>query len=147
LGVLTLGPWIYGLIRGIIPGFAAEPLAASAGAFLSTSPLSAFWFGVLYPAGIAGAVIIGPLITVFMVLVLAWLIAAALLPAAAFPLAALVSVLFRAIGALLACISRFPPVPIGNVRAAAALSLAAVAALYAGQRRLALMRKRLAPFD
>ncbi|MDR0388958.1 MAG: ComEC/Rec2 family competence protein [Spirochaetaceae bacterium] len=147
LGLLTLGPWIYELIRGTVPRPVAAPLSASTGAFLITAPLSAFCFGVLHPVGILAALIMGPLITLFMVLALAWLFVEALFPAAAVLLAALLSFVYLILKAVSAVAGLFPAITIRDARAALIVSLAVMTLIYVGQKKLALMRKRLEPFD
>ncbi|MDR1429236.1 MAG: ComEC/Rec2 family competence protein, partial [Spirochaetaceae bacterium] len=147
LGLLSAGPWIYSLLRGTIPDAAAGPLSASAGAFLVTSPLSALWFGVLHPVGILAALIISPLITFFMVIALGWLFVDALVPVAAPPVAALLSALYRTLGAVSDTAALFPSITVSGAPAVLAVSLVALALLYVGQKKCARMRKRLEPFD
>jgi competence protein ComEC len=143
LGLLSAGPRFYELIRGRLPGRIAGPLSASAGAFTLTSPLCAASFGVLRPVGIAAALIITPLITLFMVLALAWLLLDFLAPAAAFPLAALLSLVYRTLTVSAGAAALFPPLAAGAV---VLILPAAMALLWAGQVLLA-SRKRLEPFD
>jgi competence protein ComEC len=69
-GILTMGEFLHGLLRGRVPEFLAAPLSASLGAYLATQAVAA-GFGVVRPAGALAGLIIVPLTTVFMIAVIA----------------------------------------------------------------------------
>jgi competence protein ComEC len=69
-GILTLGEFLHGLLRGRVPEFLASPLSASAGAYLATQTVAA-GFGVVRPVGVLAGLVIVPLTTVFMIAVIA----------------------------------------------------------------------------
>jgi competence protein ComEC len=144
LGLLGAGSLLYELARGRLPHCIAGPLSASAGAFTFSSPLCAVSFGVLRPIGIGAALIITPLITLFMVLSLVWLLLDFLAPAAAFPLAALLALVYRALRFSAGAAALFPPLAAGVW--VFVLPAAAMALLCGGPGILA-SRKRLEPFD
>jgi competence protein ComEC len=54
------------LVSPFLPEPALSPLAVSVAAQLATAPLQVLRFGILYPAGFFSAVLLGPLITVFL---------------------------------------------------------------------------------
>jgi competence protein ComEC len=66
-GILTVGEFLHGILRGRLPELLASPLAASLGAYLATSAVVAAGFGVIRPVGILAGLIIVPLTTVFMI--------------------------------------------------------------------------------
>ncbi|MDR2479270.1 MAG: ComEC/Rec2 family competence protein [Treponema sp.] len=72
-GILISGESLAGIFRGVIPHALLQSLSASLGAFLATAGVSAFFFGVLHPAGIIAGLALVPLTTVFMIGSLFWL--------------------------------------------------------------------------
>jgi competence protein ComEC len=70
VGILTMGEFLHGLLRGRVPEFLASPLSASLGAYLATQAVAA-GFGVVRPVGILAGLVIVPLTTVFMIAVIA----------------------------------------------------------------------------
>jgi competence protein ComEC len=77
-GILLVSGAFLVPVRGRLPAFLGEGLGASASAFLATSPVVAFFFGVLRPAGIIASLFAAPLSGLFMALSLLWLFAAEL---------------------------------------------------------------------
>jgi competence protein ComEC len=69
-GILTMGEFLHGLLRGRVPEFLAAPLSASLGAYLATQAVAA-GFGIVRPAGALAGLVIVPLTTVFMIAVIA----------------------------------------------------------------------------
>ncbi|MDR3123166.1 MAG: ComEC/Rec2 family competence protein [Treponema sp.] len=69
-GILTVGEFLHGLLRGRLPEFLASPLAASLGAYLATQAVAA-GFGVVRPVGVLAGLVVVPLTTVFMIAVIA----------------------------------------------------------------------------
>jgi competence protein ComEC len=74
IGILTVGEFLHGILRGRLPELLAAPLAASLGAYLATSAVVAAGFGVIRPVGLLAGLIIVPLTTVFMIGAMAALI-------------------------------------------------------------------------
>jgi len=66
-GILVIGQPLYSLLAGKIPDFLLQPLTASCGAFLATSGVSCYAFGILIPMGIVTGLVLVPLTTVFMI--------------------------------------------------------------------------------
>jgi competence protein ComEC len=73
-GILSLGPIFSRPLEGRVPRLLAAPLAASAGAQVATLPVVLLSFGAWYPTGIVAALLLVPLVTVFLWLGLAWLV-------------------------------------------------------------------------
>jgi len=72
-GILTIGTESALLLKGFLPRFIAEPLAASSGAFLATIQVTVGFFGVLNFSGIVTGLVMVPLTTLFMGFSLAYL--------------------------------------------------------------------------
>ncbi|WP_010253236.1 ComEC/Rec2 family competence protein [Treponema primitia] len=66
-GILTVGEFFHGILRGRLPELLASPLAASLGAYLATAAVVAAGFGIIRPVGLLAGLVIVPLTTVFMV--------------------------------------------------------------------------------
>ena len=66
-GILVIGQPLHSLLAGKIPDFLLQPLTASCGAFLATSGVICYAFGILVPMGIVTGLILVPLTTVFMI--------------------------------------------------------------------------------
>lgn len=130
-GILSLGPLLERPLAGKIPRALAEPLAASAGAQAATLPVVLLSFGAWYPSGIVAALLLVPLVAVFLWLGLAWLavfpIAGRLVGGAA---AAVFAALYRMISAVTGTLARLPGVVV-TARAATAWAAAAGAAVAA----------------
>jgi competence protein ComEC len=67
VGILTVGEFLHGLLRGRLPELLTSPLSASVGAYLATQVVVAAAFGIIRPVGLLAGLIIVPLTTVFMV--------------------------------------------------------------------------------
>jgi len=72
-GLLVLCEKTAKLLKGNIPDSLSNGLGASIGAFLATAPITAAFFGILYPAGIFAGLVAAPLSSAFMALSIAWL--------------------------------------------------------------------------
>ena len=72
-GIVICGESLADIFRGAVPQALLRPLSASLGAFLATAGVSAFFFGILRPAGIIAGLALVPLTTVFMIGSLCWL--------------------------------------------------------------------------
>jgi len=72
-GLLVLSGKTAKLLKGAIPDSLANGLGASIGAFLATAPITAAFFGILYPVGIVAGLVAAPLSSAFMALSIAWL--------------------------------------------------------------------------
>jgi competence protein ComEC len=80
IGILTLGEFLHGILRGWLPELLAAPLTASLGAYLATSAVVAAVFGVIRPVGLLAGLIIVPLTTVFMIGAMAALVVSFIVP-------------------------------------------------------------------
>jgi competence protein ComEC len=143
-GLLFLSGRIEVMFRGRLPSPLAGGLGASLGAFLFTAPVTAFFFGVLRPVGIAAGLIAAPLSGIFMALSLAWL------PAAGIPLAGplldrVLSLLQTAMRKGAACFAAAPGLKVPLPILGAAL-IPLMAALFVLADRHARYRNYLAPF-
>jgi competence protein ComEC len=107
-GILHIGLKAAGLLRGKIPPFLLDPLAASLGAFTATASVSAASFGMLQPAGILAGLAVVPLTTLFMILSLGFLGLDLAFPFLARQLGAVLSLLYRALEKLTAFSSGAP---------------------------------------
>lgn len=66
LGILLLGPYLYRLWQPYVPKLIGWPLAISLSAQIGTAPLVLFHFGAVHPVGVAAALVLIPLITLFL---------------------------------------------------------------------------------
>jgi len=66
-GILLIGQPLYSLLAGKIPDFILQPITASCGAFLATTGVICYSFGILVPMGIVTGLFLVPLTTVFMI--------------------------------------------------------------------------------
>ena len=64
-GIIIFTPLIARLLKPWLPAVISLPLACSVAAQLAVSPLLAYVFGSIYPAGLAAGIIIAPMVTVF----------------------------------------------------------------------------------
>jgi ComEC/Rec2-related protein len=78
-GILVLGPLVGRPLQGRVPPALLAPLGASVGAQLATLPVVLPAFGAWYPSGIIAALLLVPLVSVFLALGLGWLILSPLL--------------------------------------------------------------------
>jgi competence protein ComEC len=129
-GILSLGPVLGRPLEGRVPPLLATPLAASAGAQAATLPVVLLSFGVWYPSGIVAALLLVPLVTVFLWLGLAWLVV--------FPLAGrlvgawaagLFDVVYRAIAGVTGVLARLPGIAVAPEAAPTWAAVAGAAAL------------------
>jgi competence protein ComEC len=110
-GILTVGAALVKILRGKIPELLLQPLAASLGAFLATAGVTAIFFGVLRPVGLAAGLVIVPLTTVFMILSIAWLALGLLFPPLASLLGRGLSLLYGLMDSLVALAAEVPGIP------------------------------------
>ena len=66
LGILLLGPYLYRLWQPYLPKLIGWPLAISLSAQIGTAPLVLFHFGAVHPVGVPAALVLIPLITLFL---------------------------------------------------------------------------------
>ena len=135
-GILSIGPVLGRPLEGRVPPLLAVPLAVSAGASIATLPVVLISFGAWFPSGIVAALLLVPLVTVFLWMGLAWLLV--------FPLAGrlvgawaagLFDAVYRAIAGVTGILARLPGItvppeaaPVWAIAAgAAALALALLA--------------------
>jgi competence protein ComEC len=145
-GILSLSGAVHGLLGGITPDALSMPLSASVGAFIATAGVSAAFFGVLRPVGIAAGLVIVPLTTVFMILAMAYLGAAFLLPPLAAPLGSVLSFLYAALSRIADLAGRVPGLEVSNPFMILIVSLPVSAALVLAWKLRSEKGNRLAPF-
>ncbi|MDR0601163.1 MAG: ComEC/Rec2 family competence protein [Treponema sp.] len=144
-GILIIGEALRELGRGKIPEMFLGPLSASLGAFIAVAPVTAYWFGVLRPVGIAAGIFVVPLAVMFMAGSVPVLALTAVSPAAGRALSPALSVLYRAqekIVRLAAAVPGVSPGPAPVLAASLALSLTVLFLAYRSRRG----RNRLLPF-
>ncbi len=66
LAILLLGPYLYRLWQPYLPKGIGLPFAISLSAQVGTAPLVLFQFGAVYPVGVVAALVLIPLITLFL---------------------------------------------------------------------------------
>jgi len=66
LAILLLGPYLYRLWQPYLPKVIGWPLAISLSAQFGTAPLVLFYFGAVHPVGVVAALVLIPLITIFL---------------------------------------------------------------------------------
>jgi competence protein ComEC len=141
-GILSAGAALGQIFRGRIPGFLLQPLAASVGAFIATSAVTAFFFGELRPAGIAAGLIIVPLTTLFMIGAMAWLALVFLSPFLASFLGRGLSLLYTLMDRLVSLAARLPGIPVPRPVLVLALSLGLwIFFVWLGKRQEAFKRR------
>jgi competence protein ComEC len=130
-GILALGPIIARPLEGRVPPVLAAPLAASAGAQVATLPVVLLSFGAWYPSGIVAALLLVPLVAVFLWLGMAWLM---LFPLAgrlaAVWAAGVFDAIYRAIAGVTGILARVPGIAVDPASApawAAAIGVTALA--------------------
>jgi competence protein ComEC len=151
-GILRAGPLFQGLFRGKIPEFLLSPLSASLGAFLATASVTAAFFGVLRPVGIAAGLLIVPLTTVFMIGSLVWLVSGFAFSLAGIPpsvlgrpLAGVLSFLYRVLEGIVSFASRAPGFTSPGWIPVLSASLLAFSLVWYLERRRRGIRGRLIP--
>lgn len=65
-GIMIIGRPIRQRLQHALPAILSQPLALTLAAQLTTLPLLIYHFGVWYPVGIIGSIVVTPLITLFM---------------------------------------------------------------------------------
>jgi competence protein ComEC len=122
-GILSIGEALVQIFRGLVPKVLLQPLAASLGAFLATAAATAFFFGVLRPAGIVAGLIIVPLTTLFMIGAMAWFVLGFLSPFLASLLGSGLSLLYTLMDRVVSLAARLPGFPVSRPLWALILSL------------------------
>lgn len=64
--ILLIGPCLYRIWQSYLPAFVGWPLGVSLSAQIGTAPLVLYHFGALYPVGVVAALVLIPLVTVFL---------------------------------------------------------------------------------
>ena len=72
-GLLMFTTTIADSLERVMPGFLATGIACSLAAVIMTAPVSFYYFGVVYPAGIITSMAISPVVTLYMCLGLGFL--------------------------------------------------------------------------
>jgi len=117
-GILALGPLVARPLEGKVPPPLAVPLAASAGAQAATLPVVLLAFGVWYPSGIVAALLLVPLVAVFLWMGMAWLVIFPLAGRAAVAGGArLFDAIYRAIAGVTAVLARVPGIAVTSASA------------------------------
>ncbi|MBN2553191.1 MAG: ComEC/Rec2 family competence protein, partial [Spirochaetales bacterium] len=65
-GILILGPLLHRFWQPYLPAFLGWPLGASLSAQIATAPLILYHFGAIHPVGVAAAVLLIPLVGIFL---------------------------------------------------------------------------------
>jgi competence protein ComEC len=146
-GILTVGEFLHGLLRGRVPEFIASPLSASLGAYVATQAVVAGAFGIVRPVGILAGLVIVPLTTAFMVGAMAALALGFVAPVSAGLLGAGLDILYRLLDALVSLAAMTPGIAAHGWARELVLALLTIGlCLYPGypysKRRLS-----LAPFN
>jgi competence protein ComEC len=145
-GILTLGEFLHGLLRGRLPEFLAAPLSASAGAYLATQTAAA-GFGVVRPAGVLAGLVIVPLTTAFMIAVIAALPLGIVLPFLARYLDWALSLFYVLLERLVSLAALAPGIVAnGWMRELIITLIAGMLCLYPGHP-YSIRRRSLGPFD
>ncbi|MDR1411130.1 MAG: ComEC/Rec2 family competence protein [Spirochaetaceae bacterium] len=145
-GILFTGEAVHSLFRGLLPEIVSQPLSASLGAFIATSPVTAAFFGIIQVSGIIAGLVIVPLTTLFM------------LASMAEPLLSLVpflgraadwalSLLYLVLENLVGTAARIPPLRVSAAPPVLALAVLLALAVYLLNSRLAARRNRIGPFS
>jgi competence protein ComEC len=108
LGITLLAPLVNRALVRIPYFFCSESFAASIGAFMSTSPISALFFGYLTPGSIIASTVVSPLITLFVVSGIVCVIASFVAPPLLFPLGKGMNLLYRLIVTLVRGFAEIP---------------------------------------
>jgi competence protein ComEC len=145
-GILTMGEFLHGLIRGRLPEFLASPLSASLGAYLATQAVAA-GFGVVRPVGMLAGLVIVPLTTVFMIAVIAALPISFIAPFLMRYLGMALALFYALLDRVVSLAALVPGIAAnGWARELLLTLLAAGLCLYPGCP-YSIRRKSLAPFD
>jgi competence protein ComEC len=141
-GLLLLGEKFSYVLRGRVPPFLVQALAASLGAFIVASPFVAAFFGVLRPGGILSGIVVVPLTSLFMAMSLLFLVSGGFFHETAVNILAFLE---RIIAGTVSAAAGIPGIeaPLFPVLA---LSLFLGAAVFVAESRLRLYRSRLEPF-
>jgi len=143
-GLLVLSGKTAKLLQGKIPDSLSNGLGASIGAFLATAPITAVFFGILYPVGIFAGLVAAPLSSAFMALSIAWL-AVAKVPLLGTLLDWLLKFLQFLLQWSVSLFARLPGFSASTIAVCAA-ALVVIAAVIVLATRLERHRSYLAPF-
>jgi competence protein ComEC len=113
LGILTIGESVNYICRGKIPSVLLGSLSASAGAFLLTAGVSAYYFSLLRPVGIISSLVLTPLTTVFMAGSIVWLILDVISPFLSGIIGPVLSLLYRLMEKTVVVSAYAPPLTAG----------------------------------
>ena len=112
--VLSAAPFFAGLARNAPPvmrsaaAFVIANTTAGAGAFMTTSPVSAGVFGFLTPVSIISSAAVSPLVTLFILAGICCVLITLAVPQSTFALAKIMDALYRL---MLACVTLFAKIP------------------------------------
>jgi len=109
-GILIIGETINSIFKGKVPASLLLSLSASLGAFIATAGVTAWFFGILRPAGIIASLVLTPLTTVFMIGSMAWLGLNLVSPPLSLFLSYLLSLLYRLMEKLAFLAAKIPGV-------------------------------------
>ena len=144
-GILIIGETLNEFLKGKIPAVILQPVSASLGAFIATAGVTAWFFGTLRPVGIAAALVLTPLTTVFMVGSMAWLGLDLVAPPVSFVLGKPLSLLYLLMEKTARAASFVPGIK-ANPLLVILLSLLTMAALFWLEHRRGKAANRLIPF-
>jgi competence protein ComEC len=146
-GILIIGEAAGGLLAGKVPAFLHKPLSASIGAFLATAGITAYFFGVLRPAGIITGLVLVPLTTIFMIAALIWLALNFFLPMFAVLLDTPLTLLYRIMEKTVSMGSIVPGIDTSRPLIILAVSLAVSLLIVWLEQRRRRIANQLLPFN
>ena len=144
-GILIIGEMLNDYLGGKVPAVILQAVSASLGAFIATAGVTAWFFGILRPIGIAASLILTPLTTLFMVGSMAWLVMDIIAPSLSFLLGKPLSLLYLLMEKTALLSSHVPGLRVNPVLVAL-LSLLTIAAIVWLERRRRANANRLEPF-
>jgi len=142
-----MGVSLQGLLKGRTPEILSGALSASIGAFVLTSPIVVFYFGVIRPIGLISSLVITPLCSIFMVFSMVAL-AASFLPMPIWNLMDLImTALYRFLEFLVSIFARVPGIRFSTPYPVLVFTIVFWLLLFFVCRRDSLYRNRIASFD
>ena len=144
-GILIIGEMLNSYFTGRIPAVILQPVAASLGAFIATAGVTAWFFGILRPVGIAASLVLTPLTMLFMIGSILWLLVDLTVPSLSFLMANPLSLLYRLMENT-AKLASYVPGLRANAVLVILMSLLIIAALVWLEHRRRAGANRLEPF-
>jgi competence protein ComEC len=114
-GILVVAEGITACTRGLLPDVIAEPLSVSLGAFISTSSVTALFFGSISFVGIVAGLVLVPLTTLFMVISIIFLAAHFIIPPLTVPLDFILLLIYDVLEYIADFSGRVPAITITNI--------------------------------